>query len=265
MTDERRFTEFELRSMNEVWVENNEDFVFDHTKIVLLQNNEFFSAATTERLLHHRENPDCSKLDYVVLIPREDYCPRYKPHLTKAPARLPSNTYIKRPSLLPWDRNTPDSNIAGLVLHEAEICEILRKNPHPNIVAYHGCQVVDGRVVGLCLTRYDATLAERLATTTVIPIQSWYEGMKRGVDHLHHIGLVHNDFNPSNIMFDGDTPVIIDFDSCKQIGEELGDKAGTHGWDLEHANIALPENDTFGLRRIKDTLLSKIEAQKEKI
>lgn len=28
-------------------------------------------------------------------------------------------------------------------------------------------------------------------------------------------------------MMDGDDPVVIDFDSCKREGEELGSKAGT--------------------------------------
>ena len=150
-----------------------------------------------------------------------------------------------------------------MVLHEAEIYEILKNNPHPNIIVYHGCQVIDDRVVGLCLARYDSTLAERLATNTAVPKLSWYEGIKRGVEHLHQIGLIHNDLNPSNIMFDGDRPVVIDFDSCKQTGQELGDKAGTHGWALEDAKVALPGNDRYGLARIKDVLFGQTDAPTE--
>ncbi|KAL4932585.1 uncharacterized protein BDV17DRAFT_279401 [Aspergillus undulatus] len=46
---------------------------------------------------------------------------------------------------------------------DVSVCEILRRNPHPNIAAYYGCQETNGR-----------------------------------------LGLVHNDINPLNIMFDED-------------------------------------------------------------
>ena len=58
-------------------------------------------------------------------------------------------------------------------------------------------------------------------------------GIEAGVRHMHKLGLVHNDLNPSNIMMDGDNPVIIDCDSCKREGDELGSKAGTDGWTLD--------------------------------
>lgn len=36
---------------------------------------------------------------------------------------------------------------------------------------------------------------------------------------MYALGLVHNDdLNPSDAMFDGQEPVIIDFDSCKVEG-----------------------------------------------
>lgn len=52
------------------------------------------------------------------------------------------------------------------------------------------------------------------------------QGIESGIRHMHSLGLVHNDINPSNIMIDSaDRPVIIDFDSCKQEGEKLGVKS----------------------------------------
>ena len=55
------------------------------------------------------------------------------------------------------------------------------------------------------------------------------EGMKTGlqdllaaIKHLHSLGLVHNDINPANIMLDQEgTLILIDFDSCRNIGESL--------------------------------------------
>lgn len=65
---------------------------------------------------------------------------------------------------------------------------------------------------------------------------------------------MHNDINLANIMLDdaGD-PVIIDFDSCIPIGEEMGlsGKAGTFGWTIElRPTIGLPENHIYGLKQI---------------
>jgi serine/threonine protein kinase len=53
--------------------------------------------------------------------------------------------------------------------------------------------------------------------------------VKAGIRHLHCLGLVHNDINLTNIMFDkDDNPVIIDFDSCTPIGQTLKDVGRTY-------------------------------------
>jgi serine/threonine protein kinase len=72
---------------------------------------------------------------------------------------------------------------------------------------------------------------------------------------MHKLGLVHNDLNPSNIMMDGDNPVIIDFDSCKREGDELGSKAGTDGWTLDGQDHAMRENDLYSLSKIRAALM----------
>lgn len=66
-------------------------------------------------------------------------------------------------------------------------------------------------------------------------------------DHIH--------INPANIMMDGEQPVIIDFDSTRPIGEKLGDKGGTFEWELEGAELSAPENDLYGLDRIREVTL----------
>jgi hypothetical protein len=55
---------------------------------------------------------------------------------------------------------------------------------------------------------------------------------------------------------ENDNPVIIDFDSCKQEGEELG-KSGTPGWAIENAQRATHENDDYSFALIKEYLLFK--------
>lgn len=47
-------------------------------------------------------------------------------------------------------------------------------------------------------------------------------GIEDGIQHLHGLGLINNNLNPSNIMMDGENSVIIDFDSCKVEGAQLG-------------------------------------------
>jgi serine/threonine protein kinase len=62
------------------------------------------------------------------------------------------------------------------------------------------------------------------------------DGNLKGLHFLHEtLSLVHNDINPSNIML-GDTRdvVIVDFDSCLPIGQEIGfRKGGTFSWTSE--------------------------------
>ena len=76
---------------------------------------------------------------------------------------------------------------------------------------------------------------------------------------MHALGLIHNDLNPSNIMINGDSPVTIDFDSCKREGEKLGLKLGTFGWAMEGVDYATPQNDYFGLSKIREALVEEEE------
>lgn len=64
--------------------------------------------------------------------------------------------YTKTPSLL---TNASD-NLQNQIAREIETCEILRKNPHPNIATCYGCIETNGRVSGLCFKRYTVTLLE---------------------------------------------------------------------------------------------------------
>ncbi|KAG6249138.1 hypothetical protein E4U23_002441 [Claviceps purpurea] len=100
-------------------------------------------------------------------------------------------------------------------------------------------------------------LYERMEAGTPFDKDIFLEGVDRGIRHLHSLGIVHNDINPSNIMFDEmDRHVIIDFDCWQQNGQELGIKMGTKDWLIEGAELALFENDIFLLSKIKDFLFA---------
>lgn len=79
---------------------------------------------------------------------------------------------------------------------------------------------------------------------------------------MHGLGLVHNDINPSNIMFDlDDTPVIIDFDSCLPNGTALGTTKRTYGWYNPGVETSIFENDLLALHKIKKWLTGFTESE----
>jgi len=141
-------------------------------------------------------------------------------------------------------------------LNEAEVCEILRAFPHPNIARYLGCIVENNRITGLCFVKYGMNLLERVTKDSrPFDIDLCLRGIQKGIQHLHSLDLIHCDLNPTNILIDGDTLVIGDFDSCQRKGEKLGFKAGTRGWTSQDFKFARPKNDEYGLSKIRDFLI----------
>jgi len=144
-----------------------------------------------------------------------------------------------------------------LLLEEAQICELLRKHPHPNVAQYLGCVVrtATNQIMGLCFVRYEMTLADRL-NDQHCPLNRdvCLSGIELGLKHLDSLGLIHNDVNPCNIMFQADDiPVIIDFDSCQREGDKLL-KGGTWGWSDETTRFASRGNDYYGLKKIQEAM-----------
>ncbi|KAL7944024.1 kinase-like domain-containing protein [Trichoderma barbatum] len=230
------------------------DFIFNHIKCILKSETEeeYFYAKVYERD-GLDAGLDTTKLD-LTPIPPEDIWPQFDKSFTLAPVPLPEDCYVKRASLLDYEASTRGDGIPKLILQEAEICEILRKNPHHNIANYLGCLVVDGKIHGLCFDRYAMTLDEQKENGTPLDATLCLQDIKDGILHLHSLGLIHNDINPRNIMMNADgKPVIIDFDSCKREGEKLV-KCGTPDWMIEDAQYATRDNDFFGLSRLQEFL-----------
>jgi serine/threonine protein kinase len=89
-------------------------------------------------------------------------------------------------------------------------------------------------------------------------IKASLNGILAGIKHLHSLGLVHNDINPGNVMFDEDgTPILIDFDSCRQAGELLleTETKRTYHWHDPRVNIAQEENDLHAFEELKIWLI----------
>jgi hypothetical protein len=244
----------EVIEHNELWKNVGEDMEYSHTKVILRKASQYFYARTSRRYRPHETI--CPQDLEVHSIPAVDIWPPFPNDLTAAPDPLSAHCYVKSPSLIDYAEDD-DFRPRDSLLEEAQICEILLKYPHPNIAKYRGCMVrtATNHITGLCFVRYETTLAERLKDQRR-PFNrvTCLAGIEMGIQHLHSLGLIHNDINPRNIMFQADdTPVIIDFDSCRREGEKLS-KGGTWGWCDENARFASPENDYYGLQKIQEAL-----------
>ncbi|KAM0551726.1 hypothetical protein ACHAPJ_008293 [Fusarium lateritium] len=205
-------------------------------------------------LAHHLELPSDHQFA-LVEIPGEAVFPQFSSSLTMAPEPMLEYCYIKRPDFLGYEAGNENQNrVREVILEEAKICEILNQNPHPNIAKYWGCKVVDDSILGLCFAKYAMTLQERIETRVPFDVQHCLKGIKNGISHLHSLGLIHNDINPTNIMLDpNDNPIIIDFDACTVEGGKLI-KGGTPFWNLEFTEVASRKNDLSGLSKMEEWL-----------
>ncbi|PBK67990.1 kinase-like protein [Armillaria solidipes] len=184
------------------------------------------------------------------------------PELIRALEPLPCDSYVKvgvMYNFCPEDLNK--SAIWPLMIQEARVCEILMKYPHRNVVQYYGYAEKDGLMAGLCFKRYRQTLSDTVKKGTLprADIESSLDQIKQGIEHIHGLGLVHNDINPRNILFDDDGRlVIIDFDSCRKQGESmLRGKCGTFPFsnDPETAEF---QNDFYGVEKIREWMEENI-------
>ncbi|KAG2135510.1 kinase-like domain-containing protein [Suillus clintonianus] len=243
----------ELVKSYEAWNPTSEKI--DHVMIVWKENDNYYQSKHPET---RATSFDLDSLSASIPIPMHIFKGHWHPSLTELPPVAPTDSFLKRPLILLEDyddgQGGHDSRTPGDdLLNEAKVYEILKQHAHPNISIYYGC-VRDGDcITAICLKKYGRTLMDAVwkKDPTLNPA-AILDGISKGLAFLHEtLGLVHNDINPANIMLDdaGDA-VIIDFDSCKPIGEELG-KAGTFTWTVEPMpTISLPENDLYGLAQI---------------
>jgi serine/threonine protein kinase len=87
-------------------------------------------------------------------------------------------------------------------------------------------------------------------------------GIRFALDHLHSIGVAHNDLNPANIMIGGgNQPVLIDFRSCQPFSKRLM-STRTPGWCEKEFNTSDKSHDEFGFRKLGpwlDELVKEVE------
>jgi serine/threonine protein kinase len=235
----------EIIQKNEAFKRIDGKMRFSYVQIFAQQDGILYSGKWPNR----QESPNTlEELQELKPVPTEDRGPEIKTAW--------SAVFIKTPSLLAY----VDGNLEKRISREVETCETLRKNPHPNIAVYYGCNKSHDRVSGLCFKRYTSTLLEAvnpqhlnkaafLSSGRDLVTESMKTGLQEllaAIKHLHLLGLVHNDINPANIMLDEEGKLIlIDFDSCRNIGESLRDTETkrTPYWHDPTVDVSVEKND----------------------
>ena len=258
--------DLDVLEMNEAFEEVDGCFKLMGTLIVYRAGNNLYHAVSKARY----SSPSDVRPEHLtdnILIPLSAYSPPFSSRFTRAPEPLPPDSYIKKPRLISYDRTRqgpqPDQ-LADSFLMEVEVCETLRKHPHPNIAEYLGCQVSQERITGICFAKYHRTLMQAVNPTCYMKRKSRdirretkdyshiLQGVESGIRHLHSLGLIHNDINPSNIMLDDNgIAIIIDFGSCRREGEGLDDVGRTYEWYDESVEHSIPKNDFDALEEIR--------------
>jgi serine/threonine protein kinase len=246
-------------------------YKFHHVQLIVRKEGQLYFA----RCLHRK--PNLTELYEVQLLETTDRGPEVKTTWTLLDSR--HDYYVKKPDL--WAYRQPKSNLEQQIRREVEICELLKLHPHPNVAVYAGCTSANGRVSGLHFKRYTSTLAgslnpghqckknflfsdRRLSVKCDNDnvTKAFLDGILAGIHHLHSLGIIHNDITPSNIMLDEDgTPVIIDFDSCTNVGHSLEGIKRTHGWHDPLVKTARETNDLGAFTELQ-TWLTGSSAEK---
>ncbi|KAH7409736.1 hypothetical protein BKA64DRAFT_570873 [Cadophora sp. MPI-SDFR-AT-0126] len=186
-------------------------------------------------------------------VPDEHIYPEPPRHFTPAPECL-DGYHVKLISLSSYENPKDSGVIPNVILDEVAALEMVSATPHPNIAKYNGCIVKRGRLVGIVLERYASTLEDRVEDSRPFDKKLLLDRVKSAIDHVHLLGLAHNDINPANIMLDeNDTAFPIDIGSCKPVGEDLV-SGGTPGWIDEASKYHLSQqsNDLYAFSKMQE-------------
>ncbi|CAK7212517.1 hypothetical protein SCUCBS95973_001489 [Sporothrix curviconia] len=170
----------------------------------------------------------------------------------------------------------------GRWVTEVRALELLsRKHPHPNLVRYLGCRVIDvpvpvagavettvkieKRITGIVLEKLSLSMADYDADeprfrAVAENTDLFLTRLETVVHYLHSVGLAHNDLKPSNVMLRGTDgqPVLIDLESCVPLGTKM-EVGGTRDWceKIEKDKISCVENDLYALRLFRERIGEK--------
>lgn len=237
----------------EVWVESlNGEPRFSHTVITAFFGSDAKYAEVQQRL----PNVDLEIAKQTLIpIPATEIYPEARWQTMCFPEDTPlDNYFIKRPNIRAYGQLKGSATIAEDFLSELEIYRCLKSNPHENLPGFRGAITEAGRVIGIVLDRYADTLQARISELSRYDREECLRAIKAAVDHLHRLGLAHNDICPNNIMggYCGKV-VLIDLDSCRPYGASMT-HSGTPDWNNGFTTHSSRTNDELALTQLKTFL-----------
>ena len=141
---------------------DDDEFELSHTSYLLQNSGSFYKARSLKGIAKDLDDIDLLELEKEhTPIPVEHYRPRIYDKLMVAPASMPKGCYKKFPSLVSYNPSKP-TLLSRILLQEAQICDLLASKLNSYVATYQGCIVEDGRIAGLCFTRYPQTLVNRM-------------------------------------------------------------------------------------------------------
>ncbi|KAL5342168.1 kinase-like domain-containing protein [Aspergillus crustosus] len=232
-----------------------------------LKSTSFFHITATDEVFFGRSSKNKRELsiqEFNTALHRvqdEEIYPKVPPdvQLTIAPDDLEDSLiYVKRPGLRWYEDVMGTEYCSKAVLEETLVMEEISRSPHPNIIRYHGSRVRRGYITSIVLEKLDITLDDFVSTPESQHLNriEFFESLRSAVEHLHSLGLAHNDINPQNIMVKNGAPVLIDFDSCQPFGKRL-QSLGTEGWYEKPFFTSEKEHDVYSLGKIQEWLKSR--------
>lgn len=252
-------------SLREEWSNEGD---FQGTLVTAFVEGNAFVGKSPQRV----DNLDESDvLQLLEPVPSENTFPLFSEDLVEAPPFDPREHYLKAPQFSYEDREAGRTFVADRMRGEIEVLERLSKQQHPNVVAYFGCVVKEDRITHICLRRGRCNLVEyHEAGISEDQCNVLLAQIRRGLEHLHSLGIAHNDINPGgwlsgrewlmvllievaeNICIDDSSnAVIVDFDSALPFGERL-----LKGKAATDKGTSHRENDYAGLSFVEDFLLN---------
>lgn len=136
--DEPRVDSFpDLHTLCEVFHVEDGQLEFSHVTFSFIDTDDavyFGQSSVTKQALNTNDINEGLKH-----VPDEDIYPKPPSHVTAVTTPIIDDFYIKCPKLTSYDAAEGTGLLPKLLLQEAEILEFISRNPHPNLVRYHGC------------------------------------------------------------------------------------------------------------------------------
>ncbi|KAF1960950.1 hypothetical protein CC80DRAFT_580866 [Byssothecium circinans] len=213
----------------------------------------------------------------------------YYGRMTKFTGNLQDpNVYVKRPCILAKSPGygTFPSVWAQLTERKISVGEVLARNPHPNVCQYLGVVTapppVSARITDIAYKRYSCDLQDFFNSGYLrSPAQVWIimQGLRAGLDHMHKLGFVHCDLNPTNVFLRTWTApetrssppnsvifeaAIGDFDTVTRVGKVIEFKRAPDDWwpyelGIDFDDPAAVEIDDACVKKTEEWLKSKID------